>query len=39
MAMADLRSQSALINSAVQKGELALIGGMYDLKSRIAKID
>ena len=39
MSMSNLRSQSALINSAVQNGELALVGGMYDLASRIAKID
>ena len=39
MAMANLRSQSALINSAVQKGDLKLVGGMYDLSSRVAKIE
>jgi len=39
MAMANLRSQSALINAAVKKGSLKLVGGMYDLSSRVAKID
>ena len=39
IAMADLRSHSALINTAVQKGTLKLVGGMYDLSSRIAKIE
>ena len=39
IAMADLRSQSALINTAVQNGTLKLVGGMYDLSSRIAKIE
>lgn len=34
MSMANLRSQSPLINSAVQSGNLALVGGMYDLSSR-----
>lgn len=38
MAMANLRSQSALINGAVQRGELALAWGMYDLSSRVATI-
>jgi carbonic anhydrase len=38
IAMANLRSQSALINSAVQSGDLELVGGMYDLASRVAKI-
>lgn len=38
IAMANLRSQSALINSAVQKGELELVGGMYNLATRVAKI-
>lgn len=39
LAMAELRSQSALINSAVQTGDLKLIGGMYNLKTRVARID
>ena len=39
MAMAKLRQQSALINSAVQNGTLKLVGGMYDLSTRVAKID
>lgn len=39
MAIADLRNQSALINTAVQKGELKLVGGMYDLSSGVAKIE
>ena len=39
IAMADLRSQSALINSAVQGGTLKLVGGMYDLSSGVAKIE
>lgn len=38
LAMAELRSQSALINTVVQNGELKLIGGMYNLKSRVARI-
>jgi len=39
MAIANLRSQSALINTAIQAGTLKLVGGMYDLSSRIATID
>jgi carbonic anhydrase len=39
IAMANLRSQSALINNAVQAGTLALVGGMYDLATGVAKID
>jgi len=39
IAMADLRSQSALINSAVQEGTLTLVGGMYDLSSQVAIIE
>lgn len=39
MAMANLRSQSALINKAIQDGNLKLVGGMYDLSSRVAEID
>ncbi|OUS00074.1 hypothetical protein A9Q86_11580 [Flavobacteriales bacterium 33_180_T64] len=39
MAMADLRSKSALINTAIQNDTLKLVGGMYDLSSRVAKID
>lgn len=38
MAMANLRSQSALINTAVQNGTLKLVRGMYDLSSRVATI-
>ncbi len=38
MAMANLRSQSALINTAIQNGTLKLVGGMYDLNSRVVKI-
>ncbi len=38
LAMTNLRSQSALINTAVQNGDLKLIGGMYNLKSRVANI-
>ncbi len=38
MAMADLRSQSSLINSAVQNGTLKLVRGMYNLRTRVAKI-
>lgn len=37
MSMADLRSQSPLINKAVQDGNLKLVGGMYDLSSRKVK--
>jgi carbonic anhydrase len=39
IAMANLRSQSSLINNAIQDGDLKLVGGMYDLSSRIAEID
>lgn len=38
LAMAELRSQSALINNAVRDGKLELVGGMYDIKSRVATI-
>lgn len=38
LAMADLRNKSAIINSAIQNGDLELIGGMYNLKTRVAKI-
>ena len=38
LAMTNLRSQSALINTAVQNGDLKLIGGMYNLKNRVANI-
>jgi len=38
LAMSDLRSQSALINTAIQDGSLELIGGMYNLKSGVALI-
>lgn len=38
IAMADLRSQSTLINKAVQDDKLKLVGGMYTLSSRVAKI-
>lgn len=34
MAMANLRSQSPLINDAVQKGHITLVGGMYNLATR-----
>ena len=38
IAMMHLRNQSALIDSAIENGELALAWGMYDLKTRVAKI-
>lgn len=37
IAMSNLRQQSALINKHVQDGKLALVGGMYHLKSRKVK--
>lgn len=38
LAIANLRNQSALINTAVQQGTLELVGGMYDLSSSVVKI-
>lgn len=38
IAMADLRSQSSLINNAVNGGTLKLVGGMYDLGTGVAEI-
>ena len=38
LAMADLRSQSALINEAITNERLILVGGMYNLKNGVVKI-